>query len=1096
MKKHTQTTPHPIRPRRGARLGFLGLAALGLGFAACGGGGGGSGSSGSQGGFQLVSISVPEGAVWKINRAIDFVFNQDVDFSTVNLNTISISTTAGLPVTGSFSLLANDARTVRFQPTCPTLADLSDAGLQPGAVPYTIRVLGGSAATGLTVESVNGAELSNSQQRNFITPNSTLVGQIFFDVVAGPSSPVLHTTSSAFTDPGTHLEAGGDSSAKTFFVFNPLTQQISQPQNQGINLFSAPGTALAVVLEINQPVNPAAENISSDRIKLQALNPNGNVWTDITATVELVANCTDSGATLRVEPIGILPQGADLRVVITTSFEDIVGERNSQDLDAFARFGTFVFNDPTLNPSDDLADELFEPFDVGGSGPDSFEDVQAAFAEPKADWGAGNLQAAFDFTGTGGFDGAFDWVIPAGTTISLNTSGSQQITGGNLGANPETGLFTPSKTQTITGGLVNVRHLRIDAGATLRVTGSNPLVLQATGKIIINGLFDISGVDSKDVATLDTGNQPEPGGVGTAGGGTGGTGSFLTATSTPQGGNGFGAFNVPNLGGRGGESGFDPGATNNVANRRPGGGGGGAFGADEPGTPPAGSTTQTNLLVANPGRPGSVNARGALDDGIPNNPPQGGLPGPRPFFDGVAANDFFGTRFNQTTGEITLGELTQPWAGSGGGAGGDACLGPTFPTPMWTFSSDEKGGGGGGGAGSMLLQALDDIVFGAAGRITCNGGRGASGENTNFLDRVGGGGGGGSGGHVILQAGDKINFLAVPAANQDSISARGGKYGLGDGAFPPGNTEQDATNAGGQGGAGIIQLHTLSGSVGTNPALNDILVNGTLAARTAPDPFVLVPTFGSRSRARSEFIPVGDAAFNPVGGVDAIQFHFDGTDPLTGLVLDVAPADGVVDDLAPILGPTTVNPSPNPPFITATQRTIVVDASSLNGTFDDIYLRNPNLLKAFKLRLSSAGAPSVLKDFDVASATYAAPLLSITIDAAGPAFNSFFSADTQYSLIPRFFRVRTNNTLDLLPTTSTLAISFQAVGQLANGDPNADAPLVDWTTDITDFNVPIALGNLKFVRFEVLFDLDALNSGLTVNTPRPALDFLRVPFRF
>ena len=36
-------------------------------------------------------ISVQENNVWKLNRPIDVTFNQDVDFSTVTLNTIHIS---------------------------------------------------------------------------------------------------------------------------------------------------------------------------------------------------------------------------------------------------------------------------------------------------------------------------------------------------------------------------------------------------------------------------------------------------------------------------------------------------------------------------------------------------------------------------------------------------------------------------------------------------------------------------------------------------------------------------------------------------------------------------------------------------------------------------------------------------------------------------------------------------------------------------------------------------------------------------------------------------------------------------------------------
>ena len=52
-----------------------------------GGCGGGDGSS-AAGEFLVESVSIPAGAVWKLNRPIDVRFSADVDFATVNANTI------------------------------------------------------------------------------------------------------------------------------------------------------------------------------------------------------------------------------------------------------------------------------------------------------------------------------------------------------------------------------------------------------------------------------------------------------------------------------------------------------------------------------------------------------------------------------------------------------------------------------------------------------------------------------------------------------------------------------------------------------------------------------------------------------------------------------------------------------------------------------------------------------------------------------------------------------------------------------------------------------------------------------------------------
>ena len=79
-------------------------------------------------------VSNDAGQTWQINRPITFTFSQAVDFSTVNLNTISIQQLGGAPAVGDFFIDSNDDKTVIFQPVCPRLGDLSDAGFRPGGV--------------------------------------------------------------------------------------------------------------------------------------------------------------------------------------------------------------------------------------------------------------------------------------------------------------------------------------------------------------------------------------------------------------------------------------------------------------------------------------------------------------------------------------------------------------------------------------------------------------------------------------------------------------------------------------------------------------------------------------------------------------------------------------------------------------------------------------------------------------------------------------------------------------------------------------------------------------------------------------------------
>ena len=998
--------------------------------------------------FEVVSISVPDGAVWEVNRPIEVVFKEAVDFGSVSLNTIRIEQPSGQPAIGEFFLDAPD--TVVFQPACPTLDDFSDAGFTPGGVTYAVTVPGEDTSP-LTVQSADGVSLPTTADVTFTTPATLTPAQLFFDPVVGPPVPIVREVGSS--EPvATRLELGDDPGNAIYFELDLQQLTITQPSDVPLNLYSDPGSAVDYVLELNQPVNPSSSNVDPERVFLEReLSP--GVWERIPSSVELVANCTASGATLLLEPLGILPQLSRVRAVISPAFEDLVGERNLVPLDAFAVATTLVFSAPGLVPPDDLADEFFESFDLT-----VFEDTSTPFLEPFAEWGDGVLKASLDFGGTGGPNGDFDVLVPAGVTIQIDTT-AFTIFGG---PNALMGINTTS--QTVLGGELQVRNLRVEAGGTLRAQGPNPLSIRATGDVEVFGDVIVDGAPVNNVATLNTGNQPETGASGNCGGGRGGTGSFLTTTSTPKGGDGFGVSNVPDLGGRGGESGFSSGGKNN---RRPGGGGGGSFGPDAIGQPGSGFG-----LVAEPGHDGNPNSTSAITF---TKPAKGGPPAPLPFVDALANNDFFGRALDPLSGAVIPGELQGILAASGGGAGGDAIPGDQFPSPNWIPASDEKGAGGGGGAGGLQILCLGVLRISGAGRITATGGDGGAGENTIFNDRVGGGSGGGGGGHVVLQA----EHLDLTASSTNAIRAFGGRGGAG------ANEVFNTTNAGGDGGPGIIQIHTSSIA---------LPVAATVQGRTVPDPVLLLPLFEPRSRARSKWIALGHPEHDPIGPDDALTFFYGGTDPGSGLVLD-QDGDGQVDDLPPLLGPTVVQASPALPFIDVDGRTLVVDAGPLVNTLDDIYLRNTALLRDLALVLAQAGNPAVAVRFDVAAAAFdpGTGQLALTVSSAGPALTAFDPpGPEEYTLLPRFFRVRTNGLPDSLPPSASIAITFQGTGETPGGLPDDAGILVDWTGDAA----LLGMSPVKFFRFEVLFDVDAQGAGLSASTPLPELLFQRNPFRF
>lgn len=510
-------------------------------------------------------------------------------------------------------------------------------------------------------------------------------------------------------------------------------------------------------------------------------------------------------------------------------------------------------------------------------------------------------------------------------------------------------------------------------------------------------------------------------------------------------------------------------------------------------------------------------------------------------------NDFWGSMLAGST--IIRGELGTPWAGAGGGGGGDIIQSATFPATPFNPVNDKKGAGGGGGGGSFTLLCLGDIKFGAAGRIEANGGLGGGGENTSGVNRVGGGSGGGSGGHIILQAGGVIDFSACVAGNYSNnfssgaaILARGGEGGEGangvGGAnppatengpqfdqlptnsypntsapcgvgtvanMPPANTVGTQLCTGGDGGPGVIQLHVSDPSKIIKPttapttgnwgatnvnALSRIIqpnpVGTTVLNRDTPASWKrLLPIFGRESKAVSKWIPLGNTSVPPTGTTPKnITFFFGGTSTVTG---KVQASGGLVPDLPSILTATLAT-QPSLPYITADKRSLVVDATTFT---DDIYVRNPGILKQFELVIGTSS-------FEVASATYDAGTntVRVTVGTSGIPLNGLTGA-LPIEIHPRFFRVSENGVADALSSSSEVKIEFQAAPVAASGLPNETAA-TPWVTDIAALNTTVTPANtaLRFFRFRVSFTIGIGQASLNFDTPIPSLDFLKVPFKF
>jgi hypothetical protein len=183
-----------------------------------------------------------------------------------------------------------------------------------------------------------------------------------------------------------------------------------------------------------------------------------------------------------------------------------------------------------------------------------------------------------------------------------------------------------------------------------------------------------------------------------------------------------------------------------------------------------------------------------------------------------------------------------------------------------------------------------------------------------------------------------------------------------------------------------------------------------------------------------------------------------------------------------------------------------IRTGSTSGISNDIYLRTPALLRDCAIRMRVVTVPTNFEDFTIASAVYDEGLASpgdekllITVSGErGPltAFNPNNAAGpTGFLLLPRFFLVTTNGLDNSLPTTALIRIRFQAAADNGIGAPDEANPLVDWTSDISQFNLQAA-GAVQFFRYEVEFDLDAAAVGVTAATVPVKLDFLKIPFVF
>src|SRR5688572_21215575 len=87
------------------------------------------------------------------------------------------------------------------------------------------------------------------------------------------------------------------------------------------------------------------------------------------------------------------------------------------------------------------------------------------------------------------------------------------------------GPYSATTNTTLAGGTYNFTTFNIEAGATVTVTGNQPLIIYCTGEVMIHGTLTASGGNGMDGVTYVSGGT---GGIGVAGGANGGDGTFAS----------------------------------------------------------------------------------------------------------------------------------------------------------------------------------------------------------------------------------------------------------------------------------------------------------------------------------------------------------------------------------------------------------------------------------------------------------------------------------------------------------------------------------------------------------------------------------------
>jgi hypothetical protein len=968
--------------------------------------------------------------------------------------------------------LPSDALPEGFAPS----TDLAQAATLPGLLPATIYAI--DLDPDLAAPGFKGVKASQLTLPVRFTTTAGLAGPLFTASLYANAPPI----------PPQPI-------AKSIKPKPGITGLHPNPFEDPAGLFSSipAGKRPPFRIKWKGPLYPGDDNLGAGSIRLRAIRDASGAPIDLPLAVETVLTANDyAGATLYVYPLAILPFGYTIALEVSEALRSLSGTAafDGQGTPEFLALGEYVVA-PAPGGNAPIEEILLEDFDTIARF-DASTPPQDGFQ--LAAWDAADsnvLRATFGFGGDGSL-GKFQPPAIDQSVIELDTDfqAFPLLSGSTPDAVPGT---------MVKGGVFHFTSFHLPPNVTLRARGSNPLVVTCTGDFICEGMIDVRGADGGNDDTFDSAIFVVPGGTAGPGGGAGGDGHPVVAAAsgvlahmqTPQ----FAAsgqapgLGVAGGGGGGGQmgctlpwSGFDGnclqfGAT--ADGSRGAGGGGGSFAGFLPLAPESVATKVS-------GRRGAIGIGNHLP--IAYDPTQP-LPAAPSAYDGVTANAVATPNPNPTfaeayqaglvaddpqAGNPLLLDLTTSFATSRRallpGAAGPAVFADGDPENDFIGEGGElmaiRGGQGGGGGGSRTegldVRCIPVVFAGVDLPLT-------------VLDARGGGGGGG-GGALLVQALGTIEFRG----NVAFVDARGGRGGGGE---EVGFSSRGGGGGGGAGGAVILQS---AGAVVMNdPSLPLTVIDvspgcGASATLLSANPATGTP--GGESFA----LQVGDGG---PGGPGLVQIH----------AADVASVDAsriaamvnvsLYNVACTVLGPSPGLASIAPLVPFAKTPTPLTSHSVGRSTWVDL------------------GAITV--PFREPIATSAGPLDPpiFGIPAEGPFFtgtdplDGFVATDPAGFVVDPFandFQIDAPDLAlsDFLPNGPVhyqrVKIEFQGADEDAANPGLPDlATATAWTADAT------LLNGRRFVRTQVTFDIAAAPAAPpTLATPRPQMNFLRLPFRY